>query len=389
LPGWARLSIATDIDGAAVEALAAGSERITAHRLDVLDAGAVEALIDASPRLDILVNCAGWVHDGTILDCDETAWDRSFDLNAKAMFRLTKAVLPGMLEHGSGSIINIASVVSSLKGAPRRFAYGASKAAIIGMTKAVAADFVKDGIRCNAICPGTVESPSLKERLAATGDFDKAHAAFTARQPMGRFGTPEEIAEMVCYLAGDMSAFTTGSGLCARRGVVDLMRLDRAASIDDLRQMARGRIPRFAFDLVDGGAESERNLRRNIEAFEEVELTPRYMVDVSEIDTSAALFGQKFDAPFGMAPIGMLNAFWPDADLTLARLCKRKNIPYVASSAASTTLEHLAEAADGNGWFQLYVSSDDTVTEGPDRPRRSRRLQGDDGDRRCSRRWQA
>lgn len=146
--------------------------------------------------------------------------------------------------------------------------------------------------------------------------------------------------------------------------MVDLMRLDRAASIDDLRRMAKRRIPRFAFDLVDGGAESERNMRRNADAFEEVELTPRYMVDVSQIDTGASVFGQRFDQPFGMAPIGMLNAFWPDADLTLARLCKRQNIPYVASSAASTALETLAEAADGNGWFQLYVSGDDRVTEG-------------------------
>lgn len=142
------------------------------------------------------------------------------------------------------------------------------------------------------------------------------------------------------------------------------MRLSRAASIDDLRQMARRRIPRFAFDLVDGGAESERNMRRNSEAFEEVELTPRYMIDVAEIDTRATIFGQSFDAPFGIAPIGMLNAFWPGADLILARLSKRENIPYVASSAASTTLEQLAQAADGNGWFQLYVSSDADVTEG-------------------------
>jgi isopentenyl diphosphate isomerase/L-lactate dehydrogenase-like FMN-dependent dehydrogenase len=142
------------------------------------------------------------------------------------------------------------------------------------------------------------------------------------------------------------------------------MGLDRAASIDDLRTLAKRRIPRFAFDLVDGGAESERNMRRNAEAFEEVELTPRYMVDVSDIDTSATILGQTFAQPFGMAPIGMLNAFWPDADLTLARLCKRENIPYVASSAASTTLERLAEAAEGNGWFQLYVSGDDAVTEG-------------------------
>ena len=210
--------IATDIDGAAVEDLAASSDRITGKRLDVLDAGAVEALAESLPPLHILVNCAGWVHDGTILDCSETDWDRSFDLNAKAMFRLMKAVLPGMLEQGSGSIINIASIVSSLKGAPRRFAYGSSKAAIIGMTKAVAADFVKDGIRCNAICPGTVESPSLKERLAATGDYDRAHTAFTARQPMGRFGTPEEIAGMVCYLAGDLSAFTTGQAFAVDGG---------------------------------------------------------------------------------------------------------------------------------------------------------------------------
>lgn len=211
--------IATDIDGAAVDIVAAGSERITAHQLDVLDAEAVQALIAASPQVDILVNCAGWVHDGTILDCDEATWDRSFDLNAKAMFRLTKAVLPGMLEKKSGSIINISSIVSSEKGVPRRFAYGSSKAAIIGMTKAIAADFVKEGIRCNAICPGTVESPSLKERLAATGDFDAAHAAFTARQPMGRFGTPEEIAELVCYLAGDLSAFTTGQSFAIDGGM--------------------------------------------------------------------------------------------------------------------------------------------------------------------------
>ncbi|MFW2542248.1 alpha-hydroxy acid oxidase [Primorskyibacter sp. 2E107] len=140
--------------------------------------------------------------------------------------------------------------------------------------------------------------------------------------------------------------------------------LERAASIEDLRQIARRRIPRFAFDLVDGGAESERNLRRNSEAFEEVELTPRYMVDVSEIDTRTTLFGTNYALPFAMAPIGMLNAFWPDADLTLARLCKRENIPYVASSASSTTLERLAEAAEGNGWFQLYVSSDPSVTDG-------------------------
>lgn len=141
------------------------------------------------------------------------------------------------------------------------------------------------------------------------------------------------------------------------------MRLARAASIADLRELARRRIPRFAFDLVDGGAEDERNLRRNVEAFGEVELTPRYMIDVGAVETGVTVFGRDYALPLGMAPIGMLNAFWPEADVILARLCRRENIPYVASSAASTTLERLAEAADGNGWFQLYVSGDTDVTE--------------------------
>jgi 2-keto-3-deoxy-L-fuconate dehydrogenase len=210
--------IATDVNRAAVESVAAGAERIAADVLDVLDAAAVEALVARAGPLDVLVNCAGWVHDGTILDCEDDDWDRAFALNAKAMFRLTRAVLPGMLERRAGSIVNIASVVSSLKGAPRRFAYGASKAAIIGMTKSVAADFVKDGVRCNAICPGTVESPSLQERLAATGDYDAAHAAFTARQPMGRLGKPEEIAALACWLAGDLAAFTTGQAFAVDGG---------------------------------------------------------------------------------------------------------------------------------------------------------------------------
>jgi 2-keto-3-deoxy-L-fuconate dehydrogenase len=210
--------VATDIDAAGVASVAAGTEGITAHRLDVTDSAAVDALVASLPPLAILVNCAGWVHDGTILDCDEVAWDRSFDLNAKALYRVTKAVLPGMLERGGGSIVSIASVVSSLKGAPRRFGYGASKAAIISMTKAIAADYVQHGIRCNAICPGTVQSPSLNDRLAATGDFDAALAAFKARQPMGRLGQPEEIAAMVCYLAGDLSAFTTGQAFAVDGG---------------------------------------------------------------------------------------------------------------------------------------------------------------------------
>ncbi|MEO0764336.1 MAG: SDR family oxidoreductase, partial [Pseudomonadota bacterium] len=176
------------------------------------------SLVAGLGPLDIVVNCAGWVHDGTILDCDAAAWDRSFDLNARAVFEVSRAALPGMLDRGAGSIINIASIVSSEKGAPRRFAYGASKAAIIGMTKSIAADFVQHGIRCNAICPGTVQSPSLNNRLRATGDFDAALAAFKARQPMGRLGRPEEIAEMVCYLAGDLSAFTTGQALAVDGG---------------------------------------------------------------------------------------------------------------------------------------------------------------------------
>ncbi|MGB3407233.1 MAG: SDR family oxidoreductase [Jannaschia sp.] len=210
--------IATDIDAAAVAEVGAGTDNITGEGLDVLDADAVRTLVGSLPAVQILVNCAGWVHDGTILDCDDTAWDRAFDLNAKAMFQITKAVLPGMLDSGSGSVVNIASIVSSEKGAPRRFAYGASKAAIIGMTKSIAADFVKQGVRCNAICPGTVQSPSLNDRLAATGDFDKALAAFKDRQPMGRLGRPEEIAEMVCYLASDLSAFTTGQAFAVDGG---------------------------------------------------------------------------------------------------------------------------------------------------------------------------
>ncbi|MCX8227587.1 MAG: SDR family oxidoreductase [Sulfitobacter sp.] len=210
--------IATDLNGDLVKKLADTSPNITGMELDVLDVAAVQALVASVTPAVILLNCAGWVHDGTILDCDDDVWDRAFDLNAKAMYRVTRAVLPGMLEKGAGSIINIASIVSSEKGAPRRFAYGASKAAIIGMTKAIAADFVKDGIRCNAICPGTVQSPSLNDRLAATGDFDKALAAFKDRQPMGRLGQPEEIAEMVCYLAGDMSTFTTGQSFAVDGG---------------------------------------------------------------------------------------------------------------------------------------------------------------------------
>lgn len=181
-----------------------------AMQLDVTDNAAVKAALKQAGPLDVLFNCAGFVDSGTILDCDEAAWDFSFDLNAKAMYSVTRAALPAMLENGGGSIINMSSVVSSLKGAPNRFVYGASKAAVIGLTKAIAADFVTQGIRCNAICPGTVDSPSLQQRLHALGDYAAAHKAFVARQPMGRLGTTDEIAALALYLASDESSFTTG-----------------------------------------------------------------------------------------------------------------------------------------------------------------------------------
>jgi 2-keto-3-deoxy-L-fuconate dehydrogenase len=161
--------------------------------------------------IDVLFNCAGYVHAGTILDTDEGAWKRSFAINVDSMFHLCKAVLPGMLTRGHGSIVNMASAASSVKGVPNRFAYGATKAAVIGLTKAIAADYVARGVRCNAICPGTVKSPSLDQRVAALGgDRDAVWKSFIDRQPMGRLGTPEEIAALAVYLASDESAFTTG-----------------------------------------------------------------------------------------------------------------------------------------------------------------------------------
>ena len=180
-------------------------------RLDVTDATAIAAAAAAAGPIDVLFNCAGFVHHGTILDCDDEAFDFSFELNVRAMYHVTKAFLPGMLQRGGGSIINMSSVASSLKGAPNRFVYGATKAAVIGMTKAIAADFVARGIRCNAICPGTVQSPSLDERIAAQGDAVKARADFIARQPMGRVGEPEEVAALAVHLASDESAYTTGT----------------------------------------------------------------------------------------------------------------------------------------------------------------------------------
>ncbi len=185
------------------------------HRLDVRDTQQVNALAAELGGIDILFNCAGFVHAGSVLECDEDAWDFSFDLNVKSMYRTLRAFLPGMLERGGGSVINMSSAASSIKGVPNRFVYGASKAAVIGLTKSVAADFVARGIRCNAICPGTVVSPSLVQRIdeqARTQGKPRAEveAAFVARQPMGRLGQPEEIAALAAYLASDEAAFTTG-----------------------------------------------------------------------------------------------------------------------------------------------------------------------------------
>ena len=198
--------IATDINEAALATLTQAETRV----LNVLDGDAVKAFATEVGHADVLFNCAGFVHSGTILDCDEKDWDFSFDLNVKAMYRTCRAFLPAMLEKGKGAIVNMSSVASSVKGVPNRFAYTASKAAVIGLTKSIASDFVTRGIRCNAICPGTVDSPSLHDRLRATGNYEQALADFIARQPMGRIAKAEEIAALVTYLASDEAGFTTG-----------------------------------------------------------------------------------------------------------------------------------------------------------------------------------
>jgi 2-keto-3-deoxy-L-fuconate dehydrogenase len=207
--------IATDLN----ESLLAGLAElpgVTTRRLDVLDAAAITAAAASAGPVDVLFNGAGFVHAGSVLDCTEEEWSFAFELNVRSQYRTIKAFVPGMLERGRGSIINMASVAGSIKGAPGRFVYGATKAAVIGLTKAVAADFITRGVRCNAICPGTVESPSLRDRIAAQArasgqTLEQVEAAFVARQPMGRIGRVEEIAALAVYLASDESSFTTGT----------------------------------------------------------------------------------------------------------------------------------------------------------------------------------
>lgn len=202
---------ATDINEETLATLD-GTDGISTFTLNVLERRSViDGVARAEP--DILFNCAGIVHHGTVLDATEDEWDIAYNLNVRSMYWTSHAAIPVMAERGSGSIINISSVASSVIGVPNRFVYGVTKAAVIGLTKAIASDFIKSGIRCNAICPGTVESPSLNDRLRATGDFETAKTSFIARQPMGRLGTPEEIAALGVYLASDESAFVTGQAI--------------------------------------------------------------------------------------------------------------------------------------------------------------------------------
>ena len=205
---------ATDIDEVGLKSLAKEQAGIQTFKLDALKSEDIEAAVEQVGAPEILFNCTGYVHHGTILDCDEEAWDFSFDLNVKAQYRLIKAFLPGMIENGGGSIINMASVVSSIKGTPNRFVYGATKAAVIGMTKAIAIDHINQGIRCNAICPGTIDTPSLRERInelgKTMGGYDKAREVFIARQPTGQLAGPEEVASLVVFLASEESSFVTG-----------------------------------------------------------------------------------------------------------------------------------------------------------------------------------
>ncbi|MBW8880136.1 MAG: SDR family oxidoreductase [Asticcacaulis sp.] len=197
--------IAADINHDGVSTLS----NVEPRQLDVTDAAAIAAIATEFPMIDVLYNCAGYVHAGSVLECSDDAWAVSLNLNVTSMFRLIRAVLPGMLARQGGSIINMASV-AAFKGVPDRFAYCATKAAVVGLTKSVAADFVARNIRCNAICPGTIDTPSLHQRMRDTGEYETSHSRFLARQPSGRFGTAEEVAALAVYLASDESAFTTG-----------------------------------------------------------------------------------------------------------------------------------------------------------------------------------
>ena len=207
--------LATDINPHSLDLLkkefSEFATNIETYLLDVNNLKAIQQLAEEKDAFDVLFNCAGFVHHGTVLDCEESDWDFSFELNVRSMYRMIKAFLPAMLKSGGGSIVNMSSVASSVKGLPNRFVYGASKAAVVGLTKSVAADFITQGIRCNAICPGTVESPSLQERIKAQGgNYEEVLAAFIERQPIRRIGTPEEIAALAVYLASDESSYTTG-----------------------------------------------------------------------------------------------------------------------------------------------------------------------------------
>ncbi len=200
--------IATDINEKSLSSLQEFVDET--HILDVTNKEAIKELVSSIKAPDILFNCAGVVHNGTILEANDDEWDFAFNLNGKAMYHMIKEVIPIMIKNGGGSIVNIASVASSTKGIPNRFIYTASKAAVLGITKSVAADYINQGIRCNAICPGTIQSPSLEQRLQDMGDYENARKQFVARQPMGRFGEAEEVANLALYLASDASAFTTG-----------------------------------------------------------------------------------------------------------------------------------------------------------------------------------
>ncbi len=202
---------ATDINEDALSEVQNTAPEVEAVRLDVTDQSAIQDFAAGRGAVDVLFNCAGFVHHGTILDCSEDDWQFSVNLNVTSMYRMIRAILPAMLEAGGGSIVNISSGASSIRGIPNRFVYGTTKAAVIGLTKAVAADFITKGIRCNAICPGTIDTPSLQDRISAFDDPVAARKAFIARQPMGRLGTAEEVAAAAVYLASDESAYSTGT----------------------------------------------------------------------------------------------------------------------------------------------------------------------------------